>query len=106
MALNNYITECAFSMYETSLVDSFVLPKFGEGHGESTLYLGGKGKQKQISELFQNTESANIHIFFSKENLLSIMNFYEPYFKNPHGFYLDNGKLIKFKDSKLISNKK
>ena len=98
MVQNNFITECAFSKYETSLVDSFVLPKLGEGHGESTLYLGGKAKQKEISELFQNSESSNVHIFFSKKNFLSIMNFYEPYFKKPHGFYLDNGKLINFKD--------
>ena len=98
MDQNNLIKNHAFSKNEISLVDSFVLNKLGEGHGESTLYLGGKKKHEQIYELFGNSPSAKIKLFFSKENFISILNFYEPYFKKPHGFYLNNGKLVTFKD--------
>ena len=98
MDQNNLIKKHAFSKNEINLVDSFLLNKLGEGHGESTLYLGGKKKHEQIYELFGNSASAKIKLFFSKENFISILNFYQPYFKKPHGFYLNNGKLITFKD--------
>ena len=47
-----------FSNKEIALVDSFVLTKLGEGHGESTLYLGGKGAHENISSFF-DTQNSN-----------------------------------------------
>ena len=37
---------------EVKLVDSFVLNKIGEGHGESRLYLGGISSKQLIKTIF------------------------------------------------------
>ena len=88
-----------FSNKEIALVDSFVLTKLGEGHGESTLYLGGKGAHEDIASFFDAPFKDKIfQVYFSKANLLKILNFYQPFYKNPHSFYMSDGRLIEFQD--------
>lgn len=91
--------EHPFSNKEIALVDSFVLTKLGEGHGESTLYLGGKGAHKDISNFFDFlSKDKNFQVYFLKENLLKVLNFYQPFFKNPHSFFMSDGRLIEFQN--------
>lgn len=86
-----------FSNKEIALVDSFVLTKLGEGHGESTLYLGGKGAHGDISSFFDTPYKEKMfQVYFCKENLLKVLNFYQPFFDNPHSFYISDGRLIEF----------
>jgi hypothetical protein len=99
MDQNNSIFECSLTKKKISLVDSFVLNKLGEGHGESTLYLGGKTRHEDIAEVFKNAEANGIKLFFSKENILGILNCFKPYYLNQHGFYLNNGELLDFKNN-------
>ena len=88
-----------FSNKEIALVDSFVLTKLGEGHGESTLYLGGKGAHENIASFFDTPfKDKMFQVYFSKANLLKILNFYQPFYKNPHSFYMSDGRLIEFQD--------
>lgn len=82
---------------EINLVDSFVLNKIGEGHGESRLYLGGKNSKELIGSIFNIKDPSNQVLAFSKKNIISTVKFFEPFFLSPKGFYLDNGKLISFK---------
>lgn len=82
---------------EINLVDSFVLNKIGEGHGESRLYLGGKNSKEVIDSIFNIKDPSNQVLAFSKKNIISAVKFFEPFFLNPKSFYLDNGKLISFK---------
>jgi len=98
MEENFKITEHEFSKHQISLVDSFVLTKLGEGHGESTLYLGGKNKVDEITDFFGN-EAINspLQVCSSRLNLLKILNFYKSFYTNPHDFYLTDGNLISFK---------
>jgi len=89
-----------FSNKEIALVDSFVLTKLGEGHGESTLYLGGKGAHENISSFFDTPYKEKMFkVYFSKENLLKVLIFYQAFYKNPHSFYMSDGRLIGFKDN-------
>lgn len=88
-----------FSNKEIALVDSFVLTKLGEGHGESTLYLGGKGAHEDIASFFDAPfKDKMFQVYFSKANLLKILNFYQPFYKNPHSFYMSDGRLIEFQN--------
>ncbi|MDB9813353.1 hypothetical protein OAC45_02690 [Gammaproteobacteria bacterium] len=98
MEENFKITEHEFSKHQISLVDSFVLTKLGEGHGESTLYLGGKNKVDEINDFFEN-ESFNtpFQAFLLTSNLLKILGFYRHFYMNPHDFYCADGHLISFK---------
>ena len=98
MDANLKISNHLFSKKEIALVDSFVLTKLGEGHGESTLYLGGKKDHEDILSFFKNIPfNFPFTAYLAKSNLLKILNFYEPFFENPHSFYLSNGHLISFK---------
>ena len=85
------------SSIEINLVDSFVLAKIGEGHGESRLYLGGKSNKEIIESIFNIADPTNQILVFSKKNIINVVKFFEPFFINPKSFYLDNGKLISFK---------
>lgn len=82
---------------EVKLVDSFVLNKLGEGHGESRLYLGGHGLIEKINKIFCTLDNRSVELKLSKDNLLAVVNFYKPFFKNQKKFYLSNGKLLGFK---------
>jgi hypothetical protein len=93
------IIDHPFSNKEIALVDSFVLTKLGEGHGESTLYLGGKGAQEGISSFFDtSSKEKRFQVYFLKENILKVLNFYQAFYKNPHSFYMNDGRLIEFQD--------
>lgn len=81
---------------EVKLVDSFVLNKIGEGHGESRLYLGGMRSKQHIQTIFNQDNPLEQTLRFSKKNILNTLGFFEPFFHNPKSFYLDNGKLISF----------
>ena len=107
MDANLKIGDHPFSKKEIALVDSFVLTKLGEGHGEATLYLGGKKDHEDILSFFEDISFNSIFTaYFAKSNLLKIFNFYEPFFQNPHSFYLSNGQLISFKQDLLQHYKK
>ena len=82
---------------EVKLVDSFVLNKLGEGHGESRLYLGGYSNLKIINNIFQAKQKSITTLKFSKSNISHALSFFEPFYKNPKKFYLSNGKLHGFK---------
>ena len=82
---------------EINLVDSFVLNKIGEGHGESRLYLGGKNSKELIDSIFNTKDPSDQVLTFSKKNIISTVKFFEPFFLSPKSFYLDNGNLIYFK---------
>ena len=71
---------------EVKLVDSFVLNKLGEGHGESRLYLGGHGLIEKINKIFCTLDNRSVELKLSKDNLLAVVNFYKPFFKNQKGF--------------------
>ena len=81
---------------EVKLVDSFVLNKLGEGHGESRLYLGGYSNLKIINNIFQTKADSKITLKFFKSNILDTLSFFEPFYRNPKKFYLSNGKLHGF----------
>ena len=84
------------ALIEVKLVDSFVLNKIGEGHGESRLYLGGMSSKQHIQKIFNKDKPLEQTLRFSKKNILNTLGFFEPFFLNPKSFYLDNGKLISF----------
>jgi len=84
------------TLIEVKLVDSFVLNKIGEGHGESRLYLGGISSKQIIKTIFNQGKPLEQTLRFSKKNILNTLGFFEPFFLNPKSFYLDNGKLISF----------
>ena len=84
------------ALIEVKLVDSFVLNKIGEGHGESRLYLGGISSKQIIKTIFNQGKPLEQTLRFSKKNILNTLGFFEPFFLNPKSFYLDNGKLISF----------
>ena len=84
------------TLIEVKLVDSFVLNKIGEGHGESRLYLGGMSSKQHIQKIFNKDKPLEQALRFSKKNILNTLGFFEPFFLNPKSFYLDNGKLISF----------
>lgn len=84
-------------MMEIKLVDSFVLNKLGEGHGESRLYLGGKTSNNDIKDIFNLQKPSSQLLRLSKKNICKVLNFFESFYLNPKSFYLNNGKLISFK---------
>ena len=84
---------------EVKLVDSFVLNKLGEGHGESRLYLGGYSSLDTINKIFTSSENSIIQLKLFKTNILHTLGFFEPFYKNPRKFYLSNGKLLSFKQN-------
>ena len=94
MDLEASLKKVALSEKKINLPDSFVVNKLGEGHGESTLYLGGKKDHSHIYDLFKKLEN---ELLFSSKNILQILNFYEPFYVNQHKFYLNNGELLGFK---------
>lgn len=97
MDLETNIKKVALSDKKINLPDSFVVNKLGEGHGESTLYLGGKKDHSHIYDLFKKSSKKKHELLFSSKNILQILNFYEPYYVNQHKFYLNNGELLGFK---------
>ena len=94
MELEASLKKVALSEKKINLPDSFVVNKLGEGHGESTLYLGGKKDHSHIYDLFKKLEN---ELLFSSKNILQILNFYEPFYVDQHKFYLNNGELLGFK---------
>jgi len=84
---------------EVKLVDSFVLNKLGEGHGESRLYLGGYSSLDTINKIFIPSENSIIQLKLLKSNILHTLGFFEPFYKNPKKFYLSNGKLLSFRQN-------
>ena len=97
MALETKLKKVAFSEKKINLPDSFVVNKLGEGHGESTLYLGGKKDHADIYNLFKKSSAEKNELLFSSKNILQILNFYEPFYINQHKFYLNDGELLGFK---------
>ena len=93
MDLEASLKKVALSEKKINLPDSFVINKLGEGHGESTLYLGGKKDHSHIYDLFKKLEN---ELLFSSKNILQILNFYEPFYVYQHKFYLNNGELLGF----------
>ena len=93
MDLEASLKKVALSEKKINLPDSFVINKLGEGHGESTLYLGGKKDHSHIYDLFKKLEN---ELLFSSKNILQILNFYEPFYVDQHKFYLNNGELLGF----------
>ena len=51
-------------------------------------------------------EFQNFQVYFLKENLLKVLNFYQPFFKNPHSFFMSDGRLIEFQNdhNKFLEN--
>lgn len=113
MDLEVNLKRVELSEKKINLPDSFVINKLGEGHGESTLYLGGKRDHTHIYNLFKETLTKKHKLLFSSKNILQIINFYEPFYTNQHKFYLNNGELLGFKSNlkevlkkeKIIQNK-
>lgn len=97
MDLEANLKKVALSEKKINLPDSFVVNKLGEGHGESTLYLGGKRDHSHIYDLFKKSTTEKHELLFSSKNILQILNFYEPFYINQHKFYLNNGELLGFK---------
>ena len=113
MDLEVNLKRVELSEKKINLPDSFVINKLGEGHGESTLYLGGKRDHTHVYNLFKETLTKKHKLLFSSKNILQIINFYEPFYTNQHKFYLNNGELLGFKSNlkevlkkeKIIQNK-
>jgi len=59
--------------------------------------LGGKNSKELIGSIFNIKDPSNQVLTFSKKNIISTVKFFEPFFLSPKSFYLDNGKLISFK---------
>jgi hypothetical protein len=97
MDLEINLKRVELSEKKINLPDSFVINKLGEGHGESTLYLGGKRDHTHVYNLFKKSITKKHKLLFSSKNILQIINFYEPFYINQHKFYLNNGELLGFK---------
>ena len=64
------------TLIEVKLVDSFVLNKIGEGHGESRLYLGGMSSKQHIQKIFNKDKPLEQTLRFSKKKYIKYVRFF------------------------------